>query len=121
VKNNSKNKMKRDAVDKANLEAFWVKHPKRDVNTNGTPRWEGSEAECLLRNDLEEILKLPENEIKTKLVPKVLYHQQDRPAYRVFSLPIFRNHIYQEQRFRKFLRYSEAEKNEPNKNKVMEE
>jgi hypothetical protein len=119
VKNDSASKITRATADEENLQAFRAKHPKQSTNALGEPRWEGSEAQCLLKSDLEVILKLPQEDIDKQLEPKVLYSKNE--AYSVFSLPKFRDHIYQEIRRRRFMKYSEAEKNRPSKHKVMEE
>ena len=121
VKNDSTSKMKRAAADKENLEAFRAQHPKQTTNALGEPRWEGSEAQCLLKSDLEEILKLPQEEIDKQLTPKTPHGREDRPAHCVFPLPKFCDHIYQEICRRRFLSHSENKKNKPSKNKVMEE
>lgn len=55
--------------------------------------WHGSAAEMLLLADVD-------NEMHTKLRPQMLYNS--RPEYKEFSLDIFRGHIYQEIRTRKF-------------------
>lgn len=119
VKSDSASKIQRATTDKENLQAFRAKFPKQATNSLGEPRWEGSEAQCLLKTDLEVILKLPQEEIDKQLEPKVLYSKNE--TYRVFSLPKFRDHIYQEIRRRRFMKYSETEKNKPSKHKVMEE
>lgn len=119
VKKDSESKMARAEVDKANLTAFRQQHPVQAFNSLGEPRWEGSEAQCLLKIALEEITKLSAEEIEKQLEPKVLFETE--PSYRTFTLAKFRDHIYQEIRSRRFLKYSEAEKMKPSKNKVMEE
>jgi hypothetical protein len=121
VKNDAMKKMKRAAVDKANLEAFRAQHPIDATNARGLGelRWEGSDAEKFLKEDIESILQMDDEvEMRKKIVPLVLH--ASRPEYALFPLKKFRDHIYQERRLRKFLSYSEAEKNKPSKNKVME-
>ena len=70
-------------------------YPKPDENHRGDPRWEGSEAERLLRLDMDAGLH---NIMK----PKDLY--QTRVEYNNnYPLFVFRKHIYQEEQRRKFL------------------
>jgi len=121
VKNDSIKKMKRAEVDKKNLAAFRAKHPIDPMNARGLGelRWEGSVAEKFLKEDIDQILKMDdEAEIGKRLKPSVFH--ASRPEFSVFQLKTFRDHIYQEKRTRKFLSYSEAEKNKPSKNKVIE-
>ena len=62
-------------------------------NDNNNPIWHGSRAKTLLALDMN-------NEKHTKLKPMELY--KARPEYSQFSLDVFRGHIYQELRTRKF-------------------
>jgi len=111
VRDDIQSKEERKELDRAAFTNFRKIHPKKAFNSLGQPRWEGSEAECSLKSDIETILKLEdEGEIKKKLEPKVLYNDEDRPEYRVFTLNVFRDHIYQERRLRKFEHYQELEK-----------
>ena len=119
VKKDSASKIARAEVDKENLTEFRRQCPVQEFNSLGEPRWEGSEAQCLLKMALEEITKRSAEQMKELLEPKVLY--QTEPSYQKFSLDKFPDHIYQEMRSRRFLKYSEAEKMKPSKNKVMEE
>jgi hypothetical protein len=65
----------------------------RARNEHGTIRWEGTEAERLLRKDVEDG--------KDDTMPaQALWKSQD--AYQVFTLDVFRGHIYQERRRQKF-------------------
>ena len=59
------------------------------------PKWQGSAARRLLRDDLKELLD--QNLLfkgKTGMLPKQLW--QSRSAYLAFPLVVFRNHIYKE-------------------------
>ena len=67
----------------------------RDSNLDSFRRWEGSEAERLLRLDMDE----GKHEA---MAPRLLY--AERREYREFPLHVFRGHIHQEKRTRKFLR-----------------
>jgi hypothetical protein len=72
-------------------------HPKKALNHRGEPRWEGSEAERLLRLDMDE-------EKHRTLKPRELYmtRQQYHDNY---PLKVFRGHIDQEERRRKYIVY----------------
>lgn len=50
------------------------------------PRWDGSEAQRLLKLDIAA-------EAHTQMTPEQLYF--DKPAYREFPLEVFRKHLYQ--------------------------
>jgi hypothetical protein len=71
-------------------------------NQNGEPRWEGSEAEHLLRADMDS------NQHKI-MRPKELYSTR-KEYYETFSLAVFRKHIDQEERRRKFLAQYQSKK-----------
>ena len=61
----------------------------------GLPRWEGSEAERFLKEDIE-------NELHEQMLPRELF--MTRSAYfEVFTLKVFRGHIAQEVKRRKFV------------------
>jgi hypothetical protein len=63
-------------------------------NYRGEPRWEGSEAERLLKQDVA-------NGVHKTMTPKELH--EIRPEYSTnYSLAVFRGHIYQEVRFVKY-------------------
>jgi hypothetical protein len=57
------------------------------VDTSGLPRWDGSAAMGLLKEDLANGQYIVGQ-------PKLLY--KSRPEYQVFSLTVFRRHIHQE-------------------------
>jgi len=88
--------------------------PKQSTTSSGKPRWEGSEAERLLKLDVEEGKhnnRRPEGLYFTKL------------EYTEFDLEVFRRHIYQEVETRKFAAFLEnkaakkAEKRQKKKEK----
>jgi hypothetical protein len=86
-------------------------HPKAVVNRNGKQRWEGSDAEFLLRQDID-------NKFHLVMEPNALYNT--RHEYKDnFSLTVFRKHIDQEVRRRKFISYLE-DKDTKNKKKRFE-
>ena len=74
-------------------------HPKATHNVNGRPRWEGSDGERLLKEAIDQGIV-----DKPGFKPKSLYESRDEWC-KVFTLKEFRDHIYQEQRTRKFLRF----------------
>jgi hypothetical protein len=73
-------------------------HP---IRMNNPPRWNGSEAEGLLKRDVDEGKHL-------RMMPRQL--RQTNDAYKVFNLDVFRNHIHQEVRTRKETPYWLAKK-----------
>ena len=68
--------------------------PKRTHNSLGLPNWDGSEAQQLLKGDID-------NNQHNIMKPKELY--ESRLEYQVFTLKVFRGHIYQEIKTRKYL------------------
>ena len=60
----------------------------------GLPRWEGSDAQRLLKADITEGVHL-------HMTPYELHGTRDE--YKVFSLTVFRGHIHQEVKRRKFM------------------
>jgi hypothetical protein len=68
--------------------------PQATHNSNGIPRWEGSLAEGLLKEDIT-------NGLHKQVAPKTLYNT--REEYQLFTLDQFRGHIYQEIKRRKFI------------------
>jgi hypothetical protein len=84
---------------KKDLEAFNIaqkNHPTPEFNIRGEPQWHGSAAQKHLKETIEAGQHKGEE-------PKNLW--QSRPEYQVYSLPTFRDHIYQEGRLRKFNHY----------------
>ena len=71
-----------------------VMYPTPTHNPNGILRWEGSDAETLLRADVEA-------GVHNAMTPKQMY--LSRPAYQMFTQRQFAGHIYQEIRRRKFV------------------
>ena len=91
-----KEKRERSSLEAAALEEDRKVHPKPTTNHRGEPRWEGSAAERLLKDDIAA------GKHKT-MTPMQLFHS--RPEYQsgVFTLRVFRDHIYQEERLLKFI------------------
>jgi len=70
-------------------------YPKAATNYRGEPRWEGSEAERLLRHDMDE----GQHEMMTPMM-----FWESRNEYKDnYTSEVFRQHIYQEAKRRKFL------------------
>jgi len=79
------------------LEAFNIarqNHPAPEQNHCGEPQWNGSEAQRLLKKDID-------NNLHQTYWPGHLH--ASKPAYQEFSLDTFRDHIYQEVQTRKYL------------------
>jgi hypothetical protein len=73
-------------------------HPPPSHNHRGVPRWEGSEAQKLLKVDVE-------SGASRSMKPVELW--QSNPVYQAFDKDVFRGHIYQERRRQKFLKWLE--------------
>jgi hypothetical protein len=98
----SRLKSLRDQIDhsirNATVDAAALAHdraicPAPTHNYRGEPRWEGSEAERLLKEDFA-------NAIQKTMKPSDFH--KTRAEYQQYPLAVFRGHIYQEQRFNKF-------------------
>ena len=68
--------------------------PVSAVTNRGKPRWQGSAAERLLKADIAEMLN-------DRMTPAAL--QRTREEYRPFDSDVFRKHIHQEVRLRKYI------------------
>ena len=75
--------------------------PMSAYNQGGQPRWEGSNAEGLLKLDMNQGLH-------SILTPRELWGS--RVEYQLFTRKVFRKHIYQEDRSRKFRVYVSSKK-----------
>jgi hypothetical protein len=75
--------------------------PLSEFDQRGQPRWEGSDAERLLKLDMDE-------GYHSILKPRELWGS--RGEYQVFTRKVFRKHIYQEDRSRKFRVYISGKK-----------
>ena len=80
-------------------------------NSRGYPNWQDSEAERLLKKDIDDGLDLV-------MQPKELHSK--RPEYAVYPLDVFRNHIYQEQRARRERPYWMARKKKKEEEKRLQ-
>ena len=92
-------------LDQAALAHDRQLYPKATHNHRGEPRWEGSEAEQLLRLDMDagkhKIMK-----------PQELYNSRKEFSNN-YPLKVFQKHIDQEERRRKMLAYYATKKNKP--------
>jgi hypothetical protein len=91
-----KEKKRLACEEKAALEHDRILFPKCLVNSKGEPRWEGSNAEQQLKLDMDQGY----HNVMTK---RELW--ESRAEYMIFSSKIFRKHVYQEERSRKFRAY----------------
>lgn len=81
--------------DKIALAIFVKNNPKhQEAATGSHPEWEGSDAQKQLKKDMLEG--------KHKTMPPEKLHDSNT-AYDLFPLKVFREHIYQESRTKKFL------------------
>ena len=80
--------------------------PVKTSDERGVDRWEGSGAQSWLRQDVSDGLH-------QTMKPRKLY--DTRPSYQQFSIDVFREHIYQEQRFQKFCQWRK-DKEKPHAN-----
>lgn len=100
----------------SDLEAMKEDRKKFPIKTqyeNGNYRWQGSEAEAFLRQDMEQ-----SNHIRMK--PSVL-HSSREAYYKFFPLHVFRKHIAQEvknKKFYSFLHGKQAAKHQKTKKKA---
>jgi hypothetical protein len=86
------------------LEAFRVakkNHPTPEFNSRGEPQWNGSKAQQLLK----EIVAKGEH-LGDHTKPAKIWEATE--AFQVYSLDMFRDHIYQEERLLKFQNYVES-------------
>ena len=100
VRDDQKLKVSRASEDKKAFENFRKLCPEESHNHRGEPRWEGSRAQELLREDIDAGLH-------KDLEPNVFHAQ--RPEYMEFKLGTFRDHIYQEKKLRRYLNWLEQE------------
>ena len=84
-----KKKLDRVVADQLAFDIYRRNHPIQTHNSNGELRWEGSEAERLLKEDMKKGLHIDKK-------PSEL--QATKEAYMQFSKERFRKHIHQEMR-----------------------
>ena len=85
--------IRRSASEAAALESDREKYPPSEFNQRNVPRWQGSDAEVLLKADVAS------NKI-LQMKPQELHLTQ--AEYQKFPLCVFREHIYQEVKLQKF-------------------
>lgn len=90
-----KAKKTRSELDSLALRHDRKSHPKPEKNNRGEPRWEGSEAERLLKLDVD-------NGKHNTMTPQNLH--KSRNEYEDYALTVFRKHIHQEVKTRKFIK-----------------
>lgn len=71
-------------------------YPKAPFNGNGTPKWPMHQAKFLLQQDMDEKKHL-------EMKPRIL--RETRDEYKMFTLDVFRGHIYQQKRANRFILY----------------
>jgi len=101
VKNDHDKKDTRADQDLQSFNNFMANHPTPAVNSRGEPRWQGSEAERQLKEDIK-------NQYHVGKKPKDLWEDAERQSYKNYPLKVFRDHIYQEVRLRKWLAFTKA-------------
>jgi hypothetical protein len=84
----------RSAFDVAAIAHDRLIHPVRPTNSRNEPRWEGSQAQVFLQHDIAA-------RTHWNMKPQELYNS--REVYHEFSLTIFREHIYQEEKRQKYI------------------
>ena len=96
----------RAASDLDDLAHDLLLHPPKTHNYRGEPVWEGSEYQRLFRQDMDAGLHLTKTPTE--------FHQSREEYYKNYPLKVFREHIHQEVRRRKFIHYlkKKAEKKE---------
>jgi hypothetical protein len=102
VKNDVISKIKRADLDQEAFNNFRANHPVKATNHREEPRWEGSEAQRQLKEDVA-------NQYHCDKAPQVLWNDPERACYKAYPLAVFRSHIYQEERLIKFQMYTAME------------
>lgn len=88
--------------------AKYVKnYPPKDLSCRGYPHWEGSKAQTQLKLDVDNGLHT-----NPHVTPMKMWTDQDKPEYRDFPQAVFRGHLYQEIRTRKYHNYLEEKEKE---------
>jgi len=95
------------------LANFRKLNPKKKYDAKGRPLWDGHPAQVLLKEDVK-------NKRHKGVRPSAF--RLTRKEYQEFELDVFRNHIYQEIRLRRFYNYLrfKREEKEKNQKKAME-
>jgi len=98
-------KADRATHDQASFDNYRQSHPVEAMNQRGEPRWEGSIAQAQLKKDIQE-------QYHVGKLPKELWEDEgeSRNSYKDYPLKVFRDHIYQEIRLRKWQYYTIKER-----------
>jgi len=91
-----KRDLRRANEDRRRLENYLESHPPHSYTEHGYPEWEGSKAQEQLRKDMADNL----HEV---MLPLELWCL--REEYDYYPLKVFRDHIYQETRTKKYYNY----------------
>jgi hypothetical protein len=100
VRNDNEKKMNRKDDDQKAFDNYRANHPRPTHDHKGIPLWDGSPAQKLLK----EIMARGEHVGKA---PKELWESKE--VFKVYTLDVFRNHIYQEKRLWKMHNYLEVD------------
>lgn len=101
LRNKVTDKNDRSARDAAALQHDRTIYPKPTHNHRNEPIWEGSVAQKFLEKDIDEGKHL-------LMEKKALF--LSRPEYQLFDKNVFRGHVYQELKKRKFIAYCKTTK-----------
>jgi hypothetical protein len=96
-------KVERKAADRLAFENYRANHPINTHNQLGQPRWDGSKAQALLKEEMEAGVHL-------QYAGRPREMRETREEYQEFSKQKFRDHIQQEKRLGKFKNYLEKQK-----------
>jgi hypothetical protein len=105
VRNHCQKKLDRVAADQEAFDNFRALYPRPTHDHKGVILWDGSDAQRFLKQMVEEGKHLGK-------APKELWENDNdlwKSAFQVFSLEVFRKHIYQELRLKKHKHYLEVE------------
>jgi hypothetical protein len=105
VRNDCEKKFARAEDDQKAYDNFRSLYPRPTHDHKGIPLWDGSDAQRLLKQLMAEGKHVG-------VEPKNLWENEDkelRKAFQVYTLDVFRKHIYQEKRLWKLHNYLEEE------------
>lgn len=90
--------------DKLAFDIYIKNHPKAETSAKGGyPEWEGHPAQKKLKEDMAAGKHLT-------MDPLQMYLEEEESPYREFPIDVFRSHIYQETRTKKYLHYLKQER-----------
>jgi hypothetical protein len=95
-------KEKRADNDHEAFLAFNKNHPRPTHNYRGEPQWDGSDAQRLLKEDVVAGVHLNYS------TPSEL--RLSRPEYQVYGVDVFRAHLHQEKRLRKYYNFCDQDR-----------